>query len=237
MSETLVFIPGLMCDHAVWEPLLPWLDGTLPWVTADHGNADNLVTMAQQVLERTAGPLALAGHSMGGRVALEVLRLAPERVSRVALLDTGYLPRATGAAGEAEVAKRHALLCTAQTEGVRAMAAQWVQGMVHPDRLADADFIERIVAMFARQTAGIFGHQIRALLARPDASDVLASIRVPARVICGEQDLWSPPDQHRAMVALMPTGTPLDLIAHSGHMSPMEQPEAVARMLLDWLSA
>lgn len=237
MSETLVFIPGLMCDHAVWEPLLPWLDSTRPWVTADHGDADSLTTMARQVLERTDGPLALAGHSMGGRVALEVLRLAPERVTRVALLDTGYLPRAAGPAGDAEAAKRHALLHTAQTQGVRAMAVQWVQGMVHPDRLADADFIESIVAMFARRSATTFEHQIRALLERPDASDVLASIRVPARVICGAQDAWSPPDQHRAMVALMPAGTPLDLIAHSGHMSTLEQPEAVARVLLDWLTA
>jgi len=101
MSETLVFIPGLMCDHAVWEPLLPWLDGTLPWVTADHGNADNLVTMAQQVLERTAGPLALAGHSMGGRVALEVLRLAPNASAAWPCLTSPTAHR------EAETAKAH----------------------------------------------------------------------------------------------------------------------------------
>jgi len=236
MSGTLVFIPGLMCDHAVWAPLLPWLDGARSWVTADHGDADSLTTMARQVLDRTPGRLALAGHSMGGRVALEVVRLAPERVSRVVLLDTGFLPRAPGAAGEAEAAKRHALLRVAETEGVRAMATQWVQGMVHPDRLADADLIERIVAMFARQSAQTFARQIKALLNRPDASAVMAAIGVPALVLCGAQDAWSTPEQHRAMVALMAPGTPLELIAHSGHMSPMERPEAVARALLNWLA-
>ena len=90
---------------------------------------------------------------MGGRVALEVVRLAPSRVQKLILMDTGYLLRATDAAGDAERAGRMALVDIAKKDGVRAMCAQWVKGMVHPDRLADAALIETITAMFARKSA------------------------------------------------------------------------------------
>ena len=175
--EPLILVPGLMCDHAVWEPLMPALSPGRHCTVVDHGNASSLVTMAQQLLDAAPARFALAGHSMGARVALEVVRLAPQRVSRVALLDTGYLPRAAGAAGEEEAAKRHALLKVAQEQGVRAMAQVWVQGMVHPDRLQDAPLIDAIVDMFARKSADTFERQICALLQRPDATDVSFSSR------------------------------------------------------------
>ena len=96
----LVLVPGLMCDHTVWQPLLPWLTKNRPCTVVDHGNANTLAQMARQLLQDAPPDMVLAGHSMGARVALEVLRLAPERVQGVALLDTGYLPKPTGAAGE-----------------------------------------------------------------------------------------------------------------------------------------
>lgn len=174
---------------------------------------------------------------MGARVALEVLRLAPERVRGVALLDTGFLPKPSGAAGDDEAAKRFALLQIAQSQGVRAMAQQWVRGMVHTDRLDDADLIERILAMFERKSADIFARQIHALLSRPDGSDVLCSLRVPTLLMCGAQDAWSPPAQHEAMQALVPSAwAQLDLIAQAGHMAPMERPAEVAESLLGWLA-
>ncbi len=151
-ARTLVLLPGLMCDEAVWAPSLSGLpDGWEPWV-ADYGLCNSLQSMAEAVLAGAPqGPFALAGHSMGGRVALEVVRLAPQRVSHLALLDTGHTPRAAGEAGAEEARKRYALLEMARTQGVRSMAQTWVQGMVAPDRLMDAELIERIVAMFARK--------------------------------------------------------------------------------------
>ena len=164
------------------------------------------------------------------------MRLAPERASRLALLDTGYLARAPGAAGEEEAAQRYALLAIARAQGVRAMATEWVQGMVEPARLRDAVLIEAIVAMFERRSAGIFAQQITALLNRPDATPALRAVRLPTLVSCGRADTWSPPSQHEQIAALVP-GAQLRVIDGAGHMCTMERPEAVAQLLLDWLRA
>lgn len=234
--QTLVLLPGLMCDAHVWSPLFPWLPADVaPWV-ADHGSAQSLQAMAHQVLLQAPPRFALAGHSMGGRVALEVVRLAPERVTRVALMDTGYLARPAGDAGAQEAAKRHQLLEMARTQGVRAMAQAWVQGMVHPNRLGDAALVEAVLAMFAHKTADVFACQIQALLDRPDASGVLRSLRVPTLLQCGAQDSWASPAQHAEMQQLVPQAV-LDVIPDAGHMAPMEQPEAVAASLTRWLQA
>ncbi|MFY8054479.1 MAG: alpha/beta fold hydrolase [Limnohabitans sp.] len=231
----LMLIPGLMCDRAVWEPLLPWLAKDRECRMVDHGQADSLVQMAKQLLQDAPPHMVLAGHSMGARVALEVLRLAPERVKGVALLDTGYLPKPAGEAGEEEARKRFHLLKIAQEQGVRAMANEWVQGMVHPDRLSDAPLVESILAMFERKDAHIFACQINALLNRPDGSDVLRAIKVPALLMCGKQDAWSTPAQHQAMNALATHAT-FEVIDDAGHMAPMERPEPVALAMQRWLA-
>lgn len=235
-AEPLLLVPGLMCDHTVWEPLLPTLNAGRVCTVVDHGMADSLPRMAQQLLDAAPDRFAIAGHSMGARVALEVLRQAPGRVTRVALLDTGYQARASGAAGEEEARKRHALLALAREQGVRAMATAWVQGMVHPARLGDAPLIEAILAMFERKLADVFACQIQALLKRPDASDVLASLQVPTLILCGRQDGWAPVAQHEAMQRLAP-GSVLNVIEDAGHMAPMERPEAVTGALVDWLAS
>jgi pimeloyl-ACP methyl ester carboxylesterase len=235
-AEPLLLVPGLMCDHAVWEPLLPTLRAGRACTVVDHGMADSLPRMARQLLDAAPDRFAIAGHSMGARVALEVLRQAPERVTRVALLDTGYQARANGVAGEEEARKRHALLALAREQGVRAMATAWVQGMVHPARLADAPLIDAILTMFERKSADVFACQIRALLARPDASDVLASLQVPTLILCGRQDGWAPVAQHEAMQRLAP-GSVLNVVEDAGHMAPMERPEAVTGALVNWLAS
>lgn len=231
----LLLVPGLMCDHTVWDPLRPYLATQRAWRVVDHGSADSLHQMAIQLLDSAPPQFVVGGHSMGARVVLEAIRLAPERIAGVALLDTGYLPKLPGTAGEEEVRKRLRLLQIAQDEGVRVMAREWVQGMVHPDRLQDHELIERILAMFDCKTADIFAKQIHALIHRPDATDVLKSIRVPALILCGQQDAWSPPAQHEAMHQLVPHGS-LAIIAHAGHMAPMESPAAVAEAMSGWLA-
>jgi pimeloyl-ACP methyl ester carboxylesterase len=128
-----------------------------------------------------------------------------------------------------------ALLKVAREQGVRAMAHAWVQGMVNPTRLTDTALIERILAMFEEKTADVFAHQIQALLTRPDGTNLLQSIGVPTLVLCGRQDSWSPVAQHEAMQALTP-GATLAVIEDAGHMAPMEQPQAVAQAMLQWLA-
>lgn len=238
-AEPLVLLPGLMCDSGIWSPLSVDLPATHATHVVDYGMADSITAMAQCVLEQAPARFALAGHSMGGRVALEVVRMAPERVTRLALLDTGYLARSAGDAGEQEASKRYALLQVARTQGVAAMANTWVQGMVHPDRLTDIALITSIVGMFSRKSSEIFACQIEALLARPDATDVLRALAVstlPTLILCGAQDTWSTPAQHEEMRALSPHAM-LDVVEHAGHMAPMEQPEAVARSFVRWLQA
>jgi pimeloyl-ACP methyl ester carboxylesterase len=231
----LLLVPGLMCDHTVWDPLLPQLTAVHPCQVVDHGQADSLMLMASQLLRDAPPQFCLAGHSMGARVGLEVLRLAPERVVGVALLDTGYLPLATGLAGEEEVRKRMHLLQMAQTQGVRVMAQTWAQGMVHPDRLHDEPLMEAILQMFERKSADTFAKQLHALIHRPDGSDVLSRMAIPTLIGCGRQDAWSPPSQHQAMHKLAPHAT-LDIYEDAGHMAPMEKPQAVAESLLRWLA-
>ncbi len=231
----LLLVPGLMCDHAVWEPLLPRLSKQSTFTVVDHGSADSLAQMARQMLDSAPPQMLLAGHSMGARVVLEALRQAPERICGVALLDTGFLPKAAGAAGEEESRKRFALLKVAREQGVGVMAREWVKGMVHHARLQDEELIERIILMFERKTADIFACQIKSLLGRPDGSDVLRAIKVPTLLMCGRQDTWSPVTQHQAMQALAPAAD-LDVIEDAGHMAPMEQPEAVAQSLERWMA-
>ncbi len=201
---------------------------------AEQGNARSLRGLAQQLLDHAPDHMLLAGHSMGARIVLEAVRLAPERIHGVALLDTGFLPRSPGEAGALEERKRMALLEVAQTQGVRAMAQIWARGMVHPDRLSDDGLMDDILNMFAQQNVHDFERQIHVLLNRPDASSVLQGLKVPTALICGQQDAWSPPAQHVAMQQLAPHSS-LDLIADAGHMAPMEQPQAVAQVLRSWL--
>src|SRR5581483_4151718 len=168
-----VFLPGLLCDRAVWEPQIAVLSQRHDCVVADYGDADSLAAMARSVLGSAPAAFSLVGHSMGGRVALEVMRMAPQRVTRLALLDTGYQARPEGEVGEAEARKRHRLLDVASTQGMGVMGREWIQGMVHPDRLRDAPLMESILAMIERKTPGIFAAQVRALLSRPSAEAVL----------------------------------------------------------------
>ncbi|HEY3809501.1 MAG TPA: alpha/beta hydrolase [Steroidobacteraceae bacterium] len=232
-----VLIPGLMCDQGVWGAQLAALrERSIGCSVAAHGLADSLPDMAAAVLAAQPGPFAVAGHSMGGRVALEIARQAGDRLRGAVLLDTGFRPLAPGEAGERERQGRFKLLEQAQREGIRAMATVWLRGMVHPSRLADGVLIEAILAMFERRSVAEFAAQIQALLRRPDTTALLPKIECPTLLLCGEQDQWSPPEQHREMLQLL-RGGELIVVPNSGHMSPMEQPEAVSAALLAFLES
>ena len=114
-----------------------------------------------------------------------------------------------------------------------AMAERWVQGMVWKPRLAEKPLIEGVVAMFARGSAEVFAAQIRALIARPDAGELLPRIACPTLVLCGEDDSWAPAARHREMAQRIP-GATLVLVPECGHMCTLERPEAVTQALLDW---
>ena len=219
-----------MCDAAFWQPL----SEVMPCKVVDYGDANSITAMAEAALADAPASFVLAGHSMGGRVALEVVRLAPERVQKIVLMATGYLPKAAGAAGDAEAAGRMALMEVAHQQGVRAMAREWVKGMVHPNRLNDAPLINVILAMFERKTAERFARQQHALLTRPDSSPQLAALRVPTLLLCGRQDSWANVAQHAAMQVLAPHAQ-LSVIEDAGHMVLMERPEATVQAIAQFL--
>lgn len=233
----LLLLPGLMCDGTFWAPLQAAAPSALLCQVVDYGDADTLTAMAQAALAVAPPHFALAGHSMGGRVAMEVVRLAPQRVQKLILMDTGYLPLASGSAGEKERAGRMALLEVARTNGVRAMCGEWLKGMVHPVRLNDAALLEEITDMFARKTADRFARQLSALLTRPDASAVLAGLQamgLPTMLLCGRHDSWASVAQHEAMQGLAPDAS-LRIIEDAGHMVLMERPVETARSILQFL--
>jgi pimeloyl-ACP methyl ester carboxylesterase len=231
----LVLVPGLLCDDAVWEPQRAALSHQAEVILAHHGIADSLGRMAEQVLDVAPPRFALAGHSMGGRVALEVIARAPERVLRLALLDTGFEGLAPGAAGERERAGRLRLLELARAGGMRKMGADWARGMVHPSRLDDAPLMDAILDMIARATPATFAAQVGALLARPDRTSLLPTLRVPTLALCGHDDAWSPLARHRVLAAHIPGSVLVD-IPDCGHMSTMERPALVTAALLAWLT-
>ncbi len=240
--KQLLLLPGLMCDAAVWQPQVERLGSQVICVVADYGMSNTLTAMAQVALAQAdaagmQGPLCVAGHSMGGRVAFEILRLSPERVARLALLDTGAHPLADGEAGERERANRLALVRQSEQEGMRAMGQVWAKGMVHPRRLA-APVFEDILQMIGRSNPQRFAAQQNALLTRRDAAPQLAQINCPTLVLCGREDSWSGPAQHEAMHAVIPAAAQaqLRIIEDCGHMCTMEQPAAVSQALAGWLA-
>lgn len=230
----LVLVPGLACDAAVWAPLLPALSAhARPWV-AEGGVHEDIGAMAEALLrDAPAQRFALAGHSLGGRIALEVLRRAPQRVLRVALMDTGWHPLPEGAAGAQECAQRLALVDIARREGMRAMGQRWAPGMLHPRHLGTAVH-DAVLDMVAHQSVQRFAAQQQALMRRPDAGAVLDAIACPALVLCGREDAWSTLERHEQIAARV-RGARLAVIDECGHMSTMEQPQAVGAALLGWL--
>ena len=234
--HTLVLIPGLLCDATVWLHQRAALAEGADVQICDHGKRDSLAAMAKAVLESAPSRFAVAGHSMGGRVALEVYRAAPKRVSGIALLDTGCDALASGVAGKREVAGRMALLETARRDGMRVMAREWVQGMVHSARVSERPLVDPILDMFESKTPEIYAAQIRALIDRPDARAVLHKIRCPALVLCGREDSWAPVQRHLEMSALIAGSTFVE-VPDCGHMCTMERPEAVTTAMKKWFAS
>ncbi len=197
-------------------------------VIPDFRYVRSITAMAQLVVDAAPERFSLAGHSMGGRVAIEVFRMIPQNVERLALLDTGIHPPRP-----AEKAKRQELIDLARAEGMEALAARWLPPMLHPDHSA---LIAPLTEMVKRSTPDTFENQQRALLGRPDACVVIPTIHCPTLVLCGREDAWSPVSQHEEIAAAI-DGSKLTIVEECGHMAPVEQPKAVTAALREWLES
>jgi len=229
-KPVLLLLPGLMCDAAVWAAQIEAFGATFDVRTPSFHGLDSFDAMARAALDLTDGrDFALAGHSMGGRVAMQVAATVPERVQRLALLDTAaHLPTP----GETE--RRMGLVEIGQRDGIEAVIESWLPPMIAPDRRHDRALWDAIAAMIRRAGVETLAHQQHALLNRGDGFAQLDLVRVPTAFIVGALDGWSPPQQHRDMQAHAP-GSTLTVIDNCGHMAPMEAPETVNRAFAEWL--
>jgi pimeloyl-ACP methyl ester carboxylesterase len=227
----LLLLPGLTCDAAVWRAQVAAFGAAYDIRIPDLSGFDSFDAMAGAALALAdSRPFALAGHSMGGRVAMQVAALAPGQVQRLALLDTGaHLPTP----GEAE--SRLSLVATGEREGIEAVIQAWLPPMLAPANRENRALWDEIAAMQRRAGVETLKRQQNALLTRRDGFAQLDTVKVPTAFITGALDGWAPPEQHREMQAHVP-GSTLTVIEGCGHMAPMESPDAVNAAFAEWLA-
>ncbi|WDS35142.1 alpha/beta fold hydrolase [Pseudoxanthomonas sp.] len=223
----LVLLPGLLNDADLWRAQLADLADLADCQVGDFSSVDSMRAAAGQVLDTAPPTFALAGFSLGGYVAQEILRIAPQRVQRLALLDTSYQPdspaRAQQRRGQQAAVRRGAFHGFGET---------LMRAYTDPSHHGDAALMERIRAMTQRLGAEVFLRQ--SAFEREDGSAVLRAFDRPALVLVGEHDGITPPAVHEQMAALLPDAT-LVRVAQAGHLTPLEQPEAVSAALRAWL--
>jgi pimeloyl-ACP methyl ester carboxylesterase len=231
MPEPLVLVPGLNCNAALFQAQVTAFDGERQVMVADHASDASICGIAARLLMHAPERFALAGLSMGGYVCYEVLRQAPARVTRLALLDT----RASVDTPE-DAERRLATIRLAEEGRFDAIHRLLWPRLVHPDRVQDKA-LETIVTAMAEATGPVaFARQQRALLARPDPQPILATIRCPTLVVVGDNDVITPPDAAEALASTI-NGATLAIIPNCGHLSTLEQPDVVNAHLARWLTA
>lgn len=229
MPAPFLFLPGLLEDADAFQAQLAALRPLAPCSTADLTASDSIAALAAGALrEAPAGRFALVGHSMGGYVALEILRQAPERVERVAFLNTHARPDTPES-----TENRRRLMALAQ-EDFPAVIQSLIDKIVLPAHRADADLVGTITGMGLGVGKEGFLRQENAIIGRIDSRPHLAAIRCPAMVIAARHDAIMPVALMEELAAGI-AGARLEIVEDSGHMSTLEQPERVARLLLDWL--
>ena len=227
----LILVPGLLCDALLWRAQVEQLSDVAEMWVADHTRSATMAGVARDVLaDAPYESFALAGLSMGGYVALEIMRQAPQRVRKLALLDTaarGETPEQTG--------KRNAFIELAARGKFAGVTETLMPQLVHPSRLGDITLTDAIKLMAKNVGKEAFVRQQQAIMSRAESRPLLAAIKCPTLVLCGRQDQLTPLDRHEEMAAGL-QGSRLEVIDECGHMSTMEKPEQVNRALRQWLA-
>jgi pimeloyl-ACP methyl ester carboxylesterase len=233
MKQPLVLLPGLLCDAALWEPQLNDLADIADFFVADLTEYESMKDMAASVLRDAPWKeFALAGLSMGGYVAQEIISKSPGRVKKLALLDTrsrAELP--------AETERRRALMALAQSgRNFTPVTNRMLPFLVHESRVKDAPLVEVIREMSERTGFEGYIRQQNAIIARPDYRPMLPSIACPTLVLCGRQDKLTSLENSEQIAAAIP-GAKLVVIEECGHMSTLERPREVNEAMRNWLLA
>ena len=225
----LLLVPGLDCTSNLWGAQIAAFATDRSVVVADHGRADTMAAIAAQILAEAPPRFALAGLSMGGYVAMEILRRAPERVDRLALLDTQ-----ARADGDEAKAARLQQIEIAESGGFDRIADLQIPRLLSPAHQSEPRLVDIVRRMAADTGAEAFVRQQKAILGRIDSRPSLAAIACPTTVIVGAEDVITPVDLAREMVEAIP-GAVLEVIADSGHLSTLEAPAAVNAAMARWL--
>ncbi len=232
MRPFLVLLPGLLCDRALWAAQIDALSAHCEVWVPDLTRDETMTGLAARVLaEVPAERFAVAGLSMGGYVALELMRQAPERVSHLALLDTRARPDSPD-----ETERRRTLMRIAETaKGFAPVNKRMLPLLVHPSRLGDAGLVRVIQDMADRIGIAAYLRQQHAIMSRADFRPGLPAIDAPTLVLCGREDAITPLRLHEEIVAGI-RGARLVVVEACGHLSTLEQPQAVNAALSEWLS-
>jgi pimeloyl-ACP methyl ester carboxylesterase len=229
MKTPLLLVPGHLTDAAMWAHQTRHLADIADMTVADVPDSPSMAGMARAVLAKAPPRFALAGLSMGGYIAFEIMRQAPERVTHLALLDTM-------AAGNSpmHVERRHKFMGMLRDGRFDAVLSEFVPLLVHPARMQDKALMGELDAMNRRVGAQTALAQQQAMLDRPDSRPDMARIACPTLVLCGRQDALTPLAAHEEMAAGI-KGAKLVVVEDCGHMSTMEKPEAVTAVMRYWL--
>jgi pimeloyl-ACP methyl ester carboxylesterase len=226
-----LLLPGLLATARLYAAQIPALWQFGPVMVADHRRDDSIAAIARRILDQAPKHFTLLGLSMGGYIAFELLRQAPERIVRLALLDT------TARADAAEQsARRRALIEQARTGSFDQIADLLYPGLVHPDRLGDHSLRAQVRCMAQETGAEAFIRQQTAIINRCDSRPDLAAIGCPTLVLVGEADQLTPPERAQEIAAGI-RGARLVIVPASGHLSTLEQPQRVNTVLVEWLAA
>ncbi len=230
-SSTLpiLLIPGLASSARIYLPVVQAMWAFGPVTIANHIRHDSMAAIAQRILADAPPRFALAGHSMGGYIAFEIMRQAPERVAKLALINTQARPD-TPEASE----RRRALMAQVKTGGPRAALDVLWPNMVHPSRLNDTPLKEMVFAMGDDVGADGFLRQQAAIIGRADSRPTLAQIACPTLVLSGDQDNVIPNALSTEMADGI-NGAKLVILPKCGHMSQIERPHETSAALVDWL--
>lgn len=225
----LLFLPGLLCDRALWECQTRHLADIADSSVADLTVADDVATLADSALAAAPPRFALAGLSMGGYVALEIMRRAPERVIKLALIDTTARPDSPE-----QLSRRRGLIELARSGRFRGVTPRLLPLLIHPDRQSDHDLTTTIMAMAQRVGQEAFVRQQTAIMGRPDSRPGLGAIACPALVIGGREDALTGPPLLAEIADSIP-GARHVIVEECGHLPPLERPHAVSALLRQWL--
>jgi pimeloyl-ACP methyl ester carboxylesterase len=227
----LVLVPGLLCDVALWRRQIEALSDIADCIVGDVTRDDAIAGMAERVVAGAPDRFALAGLSMGGYVAQEIARRWPDRVLRLALMDTN-----ARADTEEQKARRRALIDLAQHGTFKGVTPRLLPMLIHPDRMSDKVLVDGVMAMAEAVGKEAFLRQQRAIMDRDDGREALRDIRCPVLVLCGREDAITPPKVHEEMAGRIPDAT-MVVINHCGHLSTMERPEIVTAHMRAWLTS